>query len=63
MGGKNSKISPTGVDQGALVSILQALRNRLLGAPGLTFGSGSNVRSGWHSRHCDSGTPCSCRAS
>src|SRR3990167_3288860 len=39
MGGKNSKISPTGVDQGALVSILQALRNRLLGAPGLTFGS------------------------
>ncbi|HAM57305.1 MAG TPA: hypothetical protein DCQ64_18610 [Candidatus Rokubacteria bacterium] len=41
MGGKNSKISPTGVDQGALVSILQALRNRLLGAPGLTFGSGS----------------------
>lgn len=41
MGGKTSKISPVGLDQAALVYILQALRNRLLGAPGLTYGSGS----------------------
>ena len=41
MGGKNSTIGPTGLDQGALVQMLQALRNRILGTPGLTYGSGS----------------------
>lgn len=36
-----AKITKRGYNQGDLVTVLQALRNRVFGSPGLSYGSGS----------------------